>query len=401
LLHACTIEAVDRPGNGGGSDSTAIFTDVSATNIPVDNLSGNSMDARAADIDNDGDLDLVIAIEFFRNRILINDGNGVFTDQSAERLSGRDFDTEDIAIADFDGNGGLDIFFASEDNGTNEFYLNNGDGTFSDASARIRVAGTSNAALASDIDNDGDFDILLGNNGTNDVLINDGSGFFQDQSTSRFPSQVNDITQDLALGDIDGDGDQDLLIANEGDNRLLLNTGNGFFINQNQNRLPLVGNVQETRDADLANIDGDNDLDIYFGNITIFQTGSNSQDRLLVNAGQGFFNDVTVNQLPAIALNTFDGDFFDIDRDGDFDIIAGDFGSLDSPSGNFTGSNFARVFINDGTGFYSDQTGTYFPENFSPAVVDLEIADFNNDGLTDIYVANFRSQDVLLLQQGQ
>jgi hypothetical protein len=34
-------------------------------------------------------------------------------------------------------------------------------------------------------------------------------------------------------------------------------------------------------------------------------------------------------------------------------------------------------------------------------VVDLEIADFNNDGLTDIYVANFRSQDVLLLQQGQ
>lgn len=401
IFSACAIEAVDQTGNGGNNDTIAVFRDVSDTNIPADNLDGNSMDAKAVDIDADGDLDLVIAVEFTRNIILINDGNGVFTDESNARLPARNFDSEDVAIADFDGNGSPDIFIVSEDNGTNEYYLNNGDGTFTDVLDRIPVAGTSNAVLTSDIDSDGDFDILIGNNGSNVILINDGNGFFQDQSSERLPGQVNDITQDLALGDVDGDDDLDLFVANEGDNRLLINTGNGFFINQAQNRLPLVGNVQETREIDLADIDGDNDLDAYNANVILFQTASNPQDRLLTNDSRGFYTDVTDAQLPQVSTNTVDADFFDIDRDGDLDIIAGNFGSLNNPSDNFSGDNLARIFLNDGNGGFSDNTDAFFPENFSPAVVDFEIADFNGDGLADIYVANFRSPDVLLLQEEQ
>lgn len=398
FLCGCTIEAVDQSGNGG-NDTTAVFQDVSATNIPVNNLSGNSMDAEAADIDGDGDLDLVIAIEFFPNKILINDGNGVFTDESDNRLPGRDFDTEEVVIADFDGNGSPDLFFASEDNGTNEYYLNSGDGIFTDASNRISARGTSNVAVAADINDDGFQDVLIGNNGLNVLLINDGQGFFTDQSSSRLP-QVPDITQDLTLGDIDNDGDPDLLIGNEDGNQLYINTGGGFFTNRTQTRLPLRDTIEETRDVDLADIDNDNDLDIYFANVILFQPGNSAHDRLLVN-NQGSFTDVTQNQLPALNTNTFDADFFDIDRDGDFDIITGNFGNLDNATGNFTGNNFARVFLNDGSGFFSDQTDAFLPENFSPAVVDFEIADFNGDGLFDIYVANFRSPDVLLLQQPQ
>jgi len=99
--------------------------------------------------------------------------------------------------------------------------------------------------------------------------------------------------------------------------------------------------------------------------------------------------------------NTFDADFFDIDRDGDLDIIAGDFGDIQENTGNFNGNNLTRILINDGSGFFDDQTTDFLPDNFSPKVVDFEIADFNGDGLLDIYVANFRTQDVLLLQQGQ
>lgn len=396
IVCACSIEAVNQPGDGD-DDSESIFQDVSSANIPAGNLSGSSMDAKAADIDNDGDLDLVIAIEFGANKILINDGTGVFTDESAARLPAKDFDTEDIAIADFDGNGSLDIFFVSEDNQTNEYYLNNGDGTFSDLSGQIPVTGASNAVATADINTDGFPDLLIGNNGQNVVLINNGQGLFSNQSPSRLV-QVNDITQDLALGDMDGDGDLDLLVANEDANRYQVNVGNGFFVDRTQSRLPLLPGVEETREVDLADIDGDNDFDIYFANVILFQSGNSAQDRLLTNQG-GAFTDATSNRIPASNTNTLDADFFDIDRDGDFDIVKGDFGLLDENSGNFSGSNFARVLINNGSGFFSDQTETYFPSDFSPKVTDFEIADFNGDGLFDIYVANFRSSDVLLLQQ--
>lgn len=398
FLGGCWIEPVHQPDNGR-SDTTTVFQDVSSTHIPTGNLSGNSMDASAADIDADGDLDLIVAVEFTPNKILINDGNGVFTDESDSRLPAKDFDSEDIAVADFNGDGSLDLFFVSEDNQTNEYYLNNGDGTFSDASDRIPVTGISNAVLASDINLDGSPDILIGNNGQNVLLINDGQGFFTNQSAVRLP-QINDITQDLALGDIDSDGDRDLLVGNEDDNRLYINSsGDGFFVNRTQSRLPLLGIIEETREVDLADIEGDGDLDLYFANVILFQGGNSARDRLLLNDQQGLFADVTQQRLPAFNSNTLDADFMDIDRDGDADIITGDFGSLENFTGNYTGDNWAHVLINDGSGFYSDLTGEFFPADFSPAVVDFEVADYNGDALLDIYVANFRSPDVLLLQK--
>jgi len=236
LLSGCWIEDVSED-ESEPPDTTTVFEDVSESNIPGDELDDSSMDAKAVDVDGDGDLDLVIAVEFFPNKILINDGNGVFTDESDSRLPGRDFDTEDIAIADFDGNGSPDIFFASEDNQTNEFYLNNSDGTFTDASDRIPVTGTSNAVITADLNNDDLPDLIIGNNGQNAVLINSGDGFFTDQSASRLPQTIT-ITQDLTLGDIDSDGDLDLLEANEDNNQLFLNTGSGFFTNRTQTGCP-------------------------------------------------------------------------------------------------------------------------------------------------------------------
>lgn len=398
ILPGCWIEAVDQPGNGS-ADTTRVFRDVSTTHIPAQNLSGNSMDAKAADLDGDGDLDLVVAVEFTPNKILINDGNGVFTDESAARLPAKDFDSEDIALADFNGDGSLDIFIVSEDNQTNEYYLNNGDGTFREAGNRIPVSGTSNAVLTADINRDGSRDILIGNNGQNVLLINDGSGFFSNQSAARLP-QVNDITQDLALADADGDGDLDLFVGNEDDNRLYINSsGDGYFVNRTLSRLPLTGIIEETREVDLADIDGDGDPDLYFANVILFGGGSTARDRLLVNNQQGFYTDETQNRMPSPNTNTLDADFFDADGDGDADIIAGDFGNLDNANGNYTGDNLTRILINDGSGFYSDQTSNFLPEGFSPSVADFEIADFNGDGLADIYVANFRSPDMLLLQQ--
>ena len=70
----------------------------------------------------------------------------------------------------------------SEDDKTNELYLNRGDGTFEDGGSRIPVTGTSNSVVVVDINSDGAPDILIGNNGQNNLLINNGKGYFKDEN---------------------------------------------------------------------------------------------------------------------------------------------------------------------------------------------------------------------------
>lgn len=351
------------------------YEDVTVTNLPG-TLGGRSMDARPGDIDGDTDIDLIIATEYGTNKILINDGNGSFTDESVARLPALpSHDTEDIALVDFDGVNGLDILFVAEDDQTNELYFNDGSGFFTDESSRLGVAGTSNAVLAVDVDGDMDFDILIGNAGANVLLINDGSGNFTDESVGRLPTN-GETTQDIEAGDVDGDMDLDLVIANEGDNQLLINNGAGFFTDLTELQLPLPPAGEETREADLADIDGDLDLDLFLANVNFL--GLPAQNRLLLNDGNGFFSDVTNTHLPTEAFNTLDGDFVDIDEDGDADLLIA----------NFFGGDF-QVLINDGTGVLTDQTSDFLPPTAVGDGIDIEAADFNGDGHLDLYFCTY------------
>lgn len=368
LLSSCWIEAGNSGPTDPGDPDGVPYEIATGSNLPTGNLSGNSMDAQSVDLDGDGDLDLVIAIEFGANRLLINNGSGSFQDSTSGRLPGRNFDSEDVAVGDFNRDGLPDLFFVSEDNQTNEFYLNNGGAAFFDATGRIPVTGISNAVISADVNGDQSLDILIGNNGQNVLLINNGNGFFSDQTGERLP-QGQDITQDLAFADLNGNGLLDIVVANEDDNRILINTGSGFFSDQTASRLPLISGIEETREVDLRDVDGDGNLDIYFSNVQLNQSGANSQDRLLINNGEGVFSDVTSSQLPEKTTNTMDTDFMDIDNDGDWDII----------TGNFDGG--VQIFVNDGSGVFTDETESWIPEDFAPRVMDFDVADFNNDGL--------------------
>jgi hypothetical protein len=382
-LLAVGFAHAQQPGLGAGV--VPRFENVTATNLPAGILQTRSMDARPADIDADGDLDLVIATEFGPNYILLNDGHGVFTNGSPALLPQPQpvHDSEDVAIADFNMDGHLDILFVAEDDQINELYYWDADaGKFELVTGLLGVSGVSNACLAADIDDDGDPDILIGNAGFEVVLINNGDGTFENESALRM-ALVNDITQDLELGDVDGDGDLDLVIGNESNNRLLINDGRGFFTDESAARLgPMTPGKEMTREADLADVDGDGDLDLLFAN-AIFAQGNDPQDRLLLNDGDGFFTDVTSEQLAPDSKNTIDGDFIDMDADGDLDIVQCSFNS-----------GGVDVLQNDGTGHFVRRTPIYLPL-LAQSIMDAEGADFNGDGVLDIYLCHYLSKDQL------
>jgi len=372
----------------------ALYDNVTATHLPATGLQGLSMDAGVADLDADGDLDIVVANEFEPNILLLNDGSGRFRLASAE-LPRASHDSEDVGIADFDGDGDLDVVIVSEDDQTNELYLNEGGTTFSAAGDRLPVAGISNAVIVADLNGDRAPDILIGNNGQNNVLINDGEGHFTDETTGRLP-QVEDVTQDLELGDADGDGDPDLIVGNEDRNRLMINDGSGIFTDESAARIPLREAPEETREADFGDVDGDGALDLFFANTAAFVEGALRQNRLLINDGAGHFSDESAERLPTDEDRSFEGDILDIDGDGDLDIITGN-----SNEPNFRGKSPYRVLLNDGQGRFRDGTDEVFPPGVEGSGFDAEFADFNGDGKPDLYLSGRGTPDLLLFRKGE
>lgn len=374
-----------------GQKTDLPFQNVSKLNLPVSDLNGLTMDALPFDLDGDGDLDIMIANEHRPNILLINNGKGVFTNESSARIPQIAHDSEEVAIADFDQDGDPDIIVVSEDDQVNEYYLNDGKGIFSDVGDRLKFKGTSNCVVSYDFNKDGFPDLLIGNNGQNYLMINDGKGSFNDESITRLGG-MEDVTQDIALGDLDNDGDIDLVIGNEGKNRVLLNNGKGIFKDESTDRIPFRVEPEETREVDLGDIDEDGDLDIVFGNVEAFVEGALRQNRILINDGKGFFSDVTTARLPNDEDRSFSADFIDIDLDGDLDIVTANVNGA-----RFEGSTPFRVYLNNGKGEFTISTGKFFSEDVSGRGFDIDFKDFNGDGKADFFLSNRGTSDILLL----
>ena len=391
--------ASSAPGTDPPVSEAPLYRDVTRSHLPAGELEGLSMDAGIADLDGDGDPDVLIANEHRPNILLLNDGEGRFTIAS-DRIPQISHDSEDVGFGDFDGDGHLDAIVVSEDDRRNELYLNEGDGSFRDASGRLPVTGTSNAVAVADLTGDGAPDVLIGNNGQNVFLENDGEGGFTDATGERLPV-ILDVTQDVELGDADGDGDPDLLVGNEDDNRLLINDGTGRFEDQSADRTPYREGREETREADFGDVDGDGDLDVLFANVQAFVEDADPSNRLLINDGTGHFADETEGRLPEDDDRSFDGDLLDVDRDGDLDVVTSNT-DFDLEAERIAPLPY-RVYLNDGEGRFRLATEEVFPEGVTGMGFDVEGADLDGDGLMDLYLAGRGTVDRLLLgveQQG-
>ncbi len=344
------------------------------------------MAAATADLDGDGDIDIVVAVEFGANLVLYNDGTGRFPDNAVEVLPG-EHDSEDIAIADFNGDGLLDIAFVSENDAVHELYFN-AVGSFRDESHRIPNESVTNGVAVLDINQDGHPDLVLASNGPDAILINDGNGRFRDESAMRLPPD-NDTTQDVTAGDVNGDGHPDLVFANEGQSRVLINDGTGIFSNEGG----LPEGTYESREAVLGDVDGDGDLDLFLSNVAAFMRGADPQNRLFLNDGGGNFSDVTAERLPEDRDLSFVAAMHDVDGDGDLDILTGNTNSLSR-----AGSVPVRVYLNNGAGAFVVGEGI-LPPSARGNAFGIEAADFDGDGMVDLYLALRYGQDRLLLAE--
>jgi hypothetical protein len=177
---------------------------------------------------------------------------------------------------------------------------------------------------------------------------------------------------------VDADGDLDVVVANEGQNQLFLNE-DGVLVDVTARNLPL--RVDETREIRAVDVDGDGDPDLVVANVS-FVLRETPQDYLLLNDGSGVFTTADTARFPEDARSNFTVQAVDLDRDGDMDALA--------PSTEFAArAGDYLVLSNDGSGRFSVVAAhTIVPAATDGNGFDIEVADFDADGITDLFFCN-------------
>jgi len=232
------------------NDGDGRFTDVSE-HAGITKADGAGLGVACADFNGDTRPDIYVANDASANQLWINRGNGTFED--AALLSGVAFNADGlpegsmgIAAGDPDDDGDLDIFVTNITRETHAFYRNLGSGSFEDARLPAGLATPTARSTGFgtdwfDYDNDGRLDLFVANGAVtieealrgdpspfrqkNQLFRNAGSGRFQDVSDNAGPAlQLSEVSRGAAFGDVDNDGDVDVLVTNNnGPVRLLLN----------------------------------------------------------------------------------------------------------------------------------------------------------------------------------
>ncbi|MGI4875826.1 MAG: FG-GAP-like repeat-containing protein [Janthinobacterium lividum] len=299
--------------NDGSGNYTA-----PATN-PNPAVGNNPQSVVLGDVDGDGDLDLLAANSNGTVSVRLNDGSGSYSAPATNPDPAVGNGPQSVALGDVDGDGDLDLFCANSADNTVSVRLNDGSGNFSSGSDP--VVGLRPYSLAvGDVDGDSDLDLLTANATGNSVSVrlNDGNGNFTAPATNAEVS-VGIIPRSIAVGDVDGDGDLDLLTCNA-DNTVSvrLNDGSGSYSAPITNPNPAVGNNPYS--VVLGDVDGDGDLDLLASN-------ADNVVNVRLNDGTGNFTTPATNPNPPVGNNPQLVVLGDVDGDGDLDLLTANYGS--------------------------------------------------------------------------
>ena len=374
LRHADHADVLYR-NNGDGT-----FTDATVEAGLQQNY-GYGMGCLAADYDNDGDADLYLT-NFGRNQLYRNNGDGTFTDVTSQAGVGDGSWSVSASFGDFNLDGYLDLYVTNYLDyqletahacflggihiycGPHEYpgardtlYRNDGDGTFTDVTARagLHKGGKGLGTLFTDYNSDGYPDIFVANDAIPDFLYrNNGDGTFTDVAIATGVAYNSEgratASMGIATGDYDNDGVSDLFITNFSleINSLFHNDSDGFYT------------------------------------MTTFETG---------------LADPSFSQLG------FGTQFLDADNDGTLELFVANGHVWDNVSKITPSLSYkqqCQIFGNIGTGQYSDLSETAGPFFKRPVVArGVAIGDYNNDGAVDILVTCCGEVPALLRNDSQ
>mgnify|MGYP002338705258 CR=1 FL=1 len=330
-----------------------------------------------ADVDDDGNLDVLLAGQSrgaSRSAALyLGNGDGTFSEASVG-LPG--VSSASTAIGDVNDDGDADLLITGETSSdfvsqtlVTELYLGNGDGTFTRANASLTGIDDGAAAIA-DVNNDGNDDLILTGNTGDDgdtastiLYLSNGDGTFNETSTS-----LTDVYESaVAVGDVDGDSNVDVFVTGAGGTGLFFGNGDGTFTQANAtpSNLALLDGA-----ASIADIDGDGNKDFFLVGKRPFQS-----PRALVYYGDGS-GGFTLQGTMSTGLRAAElaaAGVADVDGDGNRDVIIA---GLDGTS------PFATVFRSDGDRTFSPGSSTLPPTSGGS----IAIADFYGDGDPDVLI---------------
>ncbi len=333
-----------------------------------------------------------------------------------------------VALSDFNNDGLIDIFLSSN-MGTNTLYLNKGNFKFEDISERAGIQGKgqwSTGASAADVNGDGWIDIYVCNSGIaegddrrNELFINNGDNTFTEQA-EKYGIDDPGFSTHAVFFDYDKDQDLDLYLLNNsskaigsfnlkdnkrnekdslGGDRLYMNTGNNFV--DVSKKAGIYGSVIGFGlGIAISDINVDGWPDIYVSN-DFFE-----RDYIYINNQDGTFSESLEKMISSVSAASMGGDIADLNNDIHPEIFTTDmvpednerlktkttFDSWESYKSNLDNGyhhQFTRnmLQLNNGDGTFSE-IGRFAGINATDWSWGALIADIDNDGLKDIFVAN-------------
>ena len=325
------------------------------------------------DFNNDGLEDIFVSgYGTFTNKLYKNLGNLQFEEVGVAAGISNTGSTRAAAAGDIDNDGDIDLFIGVI-YGPSMVFLNNGDETFSDVTTTTGINNSDNlqAAFWSDYDQDGLLDLYIANwNKPNQLCVNNGTFSFSDIAVAM---NATGPAADAILGgsfiDFDRDGDEDIFLVQDGNigSVLLRRESHGSYSNISQSAgvvLPIQGMGVAAGDFNRDGL-----FDVHISNM--------HQNTLMRNEGNQTFSDVSAqfggfDTTGSMGWGTF---FFDADNDGWLDIYTNNTtafgGVLNSFYRNLQGAAFEDIAASSGMQSANDGIGAAY-------------ADFDNDGDLDV-----------------
>ena len=345
------------------------------------------------DYDNDGDPDIYVTNGYDvssqdpspqANRFYEN-VQGRYEARSINGLSDFEGFSSGSAWADFDNDGDLDTFVANQRDQENALLLQE---AAEDGSVRfVRHAATrlaedkgwSYSVAAADADNDGFVDYYVSNGGLShsgvNVLYRNLQGTAIEPVLNVDAVDSNHASGGAAWSDYDGDGDQDLVVANRptADMQgfklsLFRNDGEMQFTRMDDNALPV--DAVFPMSVAWGDVDNDGDQDLYAGNLY------GMANNLYENLGDGTFGILDGGRATSDAGSSYAVTFGDLDNDADLDLVVANWGGT------------SEIYLNDGAGQFEQVGSDAFRRSIHYAS-SLALGDYDSDGDLDILIGNW------------